>query len=173
MSGRGRPIVKHPDPRLVQKNDEVEIGKESSYIIRQLMHSMSNVRWGKAVGMAAPQIGINKRLFIVLFDFDHIHENDGKWGPQAFINPRIVEASKFRKKQEGCYSLEANRFDYEAKRPDKLTIEYQDVFGEMHREQFTGRMAQIVHHEYEHLEGRICAQPAKKKAKVGGAKETD
>lgn len=172
MSGRGLKILKYPDPRLKEPTTDVEPGsKEAAYIVKQLLHSMSNVKWGKALGMAAPQLGIPKRVFVVLFDYDHIQENGGKLGPQAFLNPRIVSASKFVQQEEGCYSLEAQKFDYKVKRPQSVVLEYQDVFGAKLREQFTGRMAGIIAHEYDHIEGRTCVdlekqKPAKKNAKT-------
>lgn len=161
MSGRGLKILKYPDPRLKQPNKQAvfnEQGRseEADYAIKQLFHAIRNVRWGKPVGMAAPQIGINLQLFVVK--------------GEAFVNPRIVKAEKFSDTEEGCYSLEAQKFDYSARRPSRLTLEYQDIGGHKHSETFSGKMAQIIHHEYDHLEGRVCAEVKNKKEKNIDAK---
>jgi peptide deformylase len=144
-------VLRYPAPELTTSSTDVEIGKEADRIIKQLFNAASLLKWGHVKGLAAPQIGINKKVFVIFWNL----MDDGS-GAQAYLNPRIVEASKFNKTAEGCYSLETNRFDYEVKRPSKLTLEWQDVQGNTHRDTFTEGKAQAIAHEYDHLEG-ICA----------------
>jgi len=175
-SGPIRPL-KYPHPQLERTAEDIDPeSKDAQYIIKQLIHTMATRTWGGVAGMAAPQIGYSKRIFVVQM-YGPFHPKLGRRitnGPKAFINPRIIEASYFFTAYEGCFSLEANKFDYEVKRPKKLTLEYQDINGETHREDFNGHAAQVIAHEYDHLEGRLCHsyEGGKRKTAPGGKKPT-
>jgi len=160
--------IKYPAAILKKEAESIDpTSKDAEYVIKQLMHTMSTRKWGGVAGMAAPQIGFSVKIFMV----QHYGQFAPKLGrrvtdgPRAYINPRIVESSDFYKAYEGCFSLEANKFDYEVERPKKLVLEYQDTEGAWHRDAFEGHFAQVIAHEYDHLEGRVCATAPKPKKK--------
>lgn len=104
------------------------------------------------VGLAAPQVGRNLRLFVI--DGSAMDDDDPSMADFkiAFLNARIVsregEPWVFN---EGCLSLPNIREDIS--RPEKITIEYYDEDFKFHREEFGGLKARIIQHEYDHLEG--------------------
>jgi len=104
------------------------------------------------VGLAAPQVGISIRLFVIdatpLAD-----ENPELEGfKRVFINAQIAERSKdLVLYSEGCLSIPNLREDVE--RPDSIVIKYQDEDFKFHEERFEGIAARIIQHEYDHLDG--------------------
>ena len=105
-------------------------------------------------GLAAPQIGLSKRLFVVdgteLVD-EYPECKDFK---QAFINPEIVEESEETSVySEGCLSLPG--ISENVVRPKTITIRYQDEDFNEHEETLTDFKARIVLHEYDHLEAHV------------------
>lgn len=144
-------ILKYPHPTLLEPAESAHDAKEIQSTIKRLFHAQSLSKWGHMVGLAAPQVGIKLKIFVI---FWNISEH-GK-GAEVFINPRVIKASKFFDAEEGCYSLEAQRYDYKVRRPAKLFLEWEDVDGEKHRKEFTNKAAQAIHHEMEHLEGKLC-----------------
>lgn len=131
-------IIVHPDPclRLVSTNAS---RREALMIILRLKREINNITWGNVVGLAAPQIGINKRVFIA--------EN------KMYINPLIVISSgRYLHYREGCYSLGKDTF-YDVKRTEHIFMKWVDMFGIPHKNDFYGKTAEIIQHEYDHLEG--------------------
>ena len=105
-------------------------------------------------GLAAPQIGLSKRLFIV--DGSELGEDYPECVNfrQAFINPEIIEESEDQVSySEGCLSLPG--ISENVVRPKTITIRYQDTDFQWHEETFTDFKARIVQHEYDHLEGHV------------------
>ncbi len=105
------------------------------------------------VGLAAPQLGINKRIVIAAVgevDFD------GKTAAlEAFINPVIIWSSEEANRDyEGCYSLPRNMFGV-VKRADKVKMVFYDREGLSHTKVFEGFAARVLQHETDHLEGRV------------------
>ncbi|MCB8999439.1 MAG: peptide deformylase [Bacteroidales bacterium] len=128
--------------------------------LKQLIEDMfETMRFSEGVGLAAPQIGLSARLFVVDatgsgkeeegFDEDDEDLSDFK---KVFINPRITkywgEAWTFN---EGCLSIPNLREDVD--RPERVRIEYYDEDFNFHDEEFDGVRARIIQHEYDHLEG--------------------
>lgn len=106
------------------------------------------------VGLAAPQIGRNIRLFIV---------DCSPWGEEeeacrdyrrAFINPEIYAASEETGLfNEGCLSLPG--LYEEVRRPVAIRMRYLDEHFAEHDEEFDGLRARVIQHEYDHLEGKV------------------
>ena len=113
----------------------------------------------QGVGLAAPQIGESKRLFIVdTYPFSDnedlsIEERNFLRGfKKVFINPKILsETGKEIVFNEGCLSIPGIRED--VKRKDSITIKFQDLNGKLINESFTGIAARVIQHEYDHIEG--------------------
>ena len=95
------------------------------------------------VGLAAPQVGVNQRFFIVSLP-------DGT--KQEFINPEItgfsVETNPY---EEGCLSVPGVYHDVE--RPSKVIVTAKDKTGKEFTLKANGLMARVIQHEYDHLEG--------------------
>lgn len=137
-------IVKYPDPILLKRAEEVDLD-EARQIMIQISYEILAQYWGKVAGLAAPQIGISKRVF----------QAQGKW----YINPEIIKIGQVSPGyQEGCYSLEENKFDYSTKRASWLILRWTTELGHKKEQRFQGLAAQVIQHEYDHLEGRLCHQ---------------
>lgn len=140
-------IVKYPDLILLRKSEPVAINKELRRFIDEMYQFMRNdLKWGDPVGLAAPQVGRNIRMFVAL--------------DNTYINPEltpIVDAGT-EVHEEGCYSLEENRFDYKVERYKEIHLRWQDKKGRWHKQRFKGFPAQVIQHEYDHIEGRLCNQ---------------
>lgn len=101
------------------------------------------------VALAAPQVGILKRIFVVSPD---AYEQEAKWKPLVFINPRLTKTSKkMEERQEGCLSV---RWVYgKTKRHVSATVEAHDELGNKFSFGATGLVAHIFQHEIDHLDG--------------------
>ncbi len=98
------------------------------------------------IGLAAPQVGILKRFFVV------DTRNSGE--KLAFINPEIVEMShEIGSYEEGCLSIPGMYFNID--RPLEVTIQAQDVKGKSFTLKATGLLARVIQHEYDHLQGTL------------------
>jgi peptide deformylase len=110
-----------------------------------------------AVAIAAPQIGVSKRLFIIE---DQSKDRDGLPSLIA-INPKIVKTSKKTHiVGEGCLSLPD--FYGEVKRHTNVTMRAQDENGVTYERGAGGLLAQIIQHEYDHLDGILFTDRAEK-----------
>lgn len=134
-------LLKYPDPILSMKCLEVPAFDEhlSHFCTQMFLFMKNNLKWGRPVGLAAPQVGQPIRVFIA--------EN------VLYINPEITWITKAPPTicKEGCYSLEDSRYDYEAKRFASIRMKWQDEKGEWHDGRFNGYHAQVIQHEMDHL----------------------
>lgn len=151
------PIVAYGDPVL--RKETVEITKdypEFSEILKNMYETMYGAR---GVGLAAPQVGMALRLFIVdatpFSDDDELSEEERETlsnFKKTFINPIIVEEEGDEWAfNEGCLSIPDVREDV-FRQPD-IVIEYEDEDFKRHTEKYTGIAARIIQHEYDHIEG--------------------
>ncbi len=129
------------------------------------------------VGLAAPQINRDIRLFVV--DSTQIFENqeaedkgvyaDEPGIKQVFINAKIVEFDGDDwQYNEGCLSIPKIRED--VMRPEEVVMEYLDEHFEKHTKKFVGITARVIQHEYDHLEGKLFIdylKPLRKKMLQG------
>lgn len=124
--------------------------------LRQALHSYS-VDGFTAVAIAAPQIGVSKRIFLVE---DQSKDRDALPSFVA-INPQIVKMSKkTREAGEGCLSIP----DYYGlvKRSTNVTLRAQDEEGKWFKRGAGTVLAQIIQHEYDHLDGILFTERATK-----------
>ena len=145
-------------PKIVQDPHDVlrdvantvlpsEFGTDKLRDIVQSMHdSLATQKDG--VALAAPQIGISKRIFVVAESAFHTYMGQ----PLVYINPVITGASKEKIwVEEGCLSV---RWMYgKAHRHAKATVKAQNVNGNTFTQKGSGLLAQIFQHEIDHLEG--------------------
>ena len=116
-------------------------------LIADMFETMYNA---SGVGLAAPQVGLGVRLFIV--DAEPMDEELLKGFKKVFINPEILEQDGDPwPYSEGCLSLPGLHED--VIRPARVRIRYQDENFEQHEETFEGLGARVIQHEYDHIEG--------------------
>jgi peptide deformylase len=121
--------------------------KELQETIQHMKDTLAKEEDG--VALAAPQVGISKRMFVVS---PLAYREDAKWKPLVFINPRIVKASKKMKSvQEGCLYV---RWIYgTTERAVSVTVEAKDENGVTFTFGASDLLAHIFQHEIDHLDG--------------------
>ncbi|MBP5290721.1 MAG: peptide deformylase [Paludibacteraceae bacterium] len=105
-------------------------------------------------GLAAPQVGLGLRLFIV--DGTELKEEYPECAnfKQAFINPEVLEESEEKVTySEGCLSLPG--ISENVIRPKSVKVRYYDEDWQLHEEELTGFNARIFEHEFDHLQGNV------------------
>lgn len=100
------------------------------------------------VGLAAPQVGVSKRMFVV--DFYWAQDGINK-KPRVFINPEITFSEGAITHEEGCLSV-PDVFE-RVKRPNHIKVKAQDLDGNFFEEEYTEFPAVVLQHEYDHLNG--------------------
>jgi peptide deformylase len=129
------------DPCLRKKSEPIdEVGAGERILIKAMIETMYE---SKGVGLAAPQIGINKQLFVA----------DIGEGPFAVINPKITRKSGSESLEEGCLCLPG--LVVNVKRPKIIDVQYTDENNHPHQRQLTGMMARVFQHENDHLIGKL------------------
>src|SRR6056297_2362232 len=144
------PITVYGDPLLRKKAKEIAKDFEGlNEIIENMWETMYE---SDGVGLAAPQVGLSIRLFLVDASSAADEEPELKDFKKVFINPEIIKKSGEEwVMNEGCLSLPEIRED--VSRPDRVRIRYLDEFFNPHEEEFQGFPGRIIQHEYDHLEG--------------------
>lgn len=145
-------IVKLGDPRLYEVCEPVQ--KEELPLVKDwvkdLHEAMEDIRkvYGFGRGIAAPQLGIMKRLFYLNLE-----------KPYIIINPQIVQPSdEIFELWDDCMSF-PNLF-VKVKRHQSLTLEYLDENWEKQSWTVEGAISELVQHEYDHLNGVLCTMRA-------------
>lgn len=138
-------LVYYPDPILLKTAKPLERidadVRERAGEMFELMYSESGV------GLAAPQVGWAVRLFV----FNCLGQDD-RSGERVFINPRIIDKGEdFISEEEGCLSIPEVKG--KVSRPDAIIAEFQDLSGELLREEFHELEARVFQHEFDHLNG--------------------
>lgn len=138
-------VYEYPDPVLKKKAVKVETVDDD---LRRFLDDMLETMYeSEGVGLAAPQVGVSKRIVVI----DAAHD-DEEAQPLYLVNPEIVWRSEEKKIcEEGCLSVPEMRAEVE--RPDSVKITYLDYNGkecEMLAEDF---LAVVVQHELDHLDG--------------------
>lgn len=153
------PIYAYGQPVLKRKAIAIEKDyPDFDNLLKNMWETMYNAN---GVGLAAPQIGMSIRVFLI--DTVQLNEKDAK-NPKgfkkAFINAEMVEETgKPWEYEEGCLSIPDVRGD--VSRPEQITIRYQDENFETHTETFSGMDARVIQHEYDHIEGKLFTEKLK------------
>jgi len=139
-----REILKYPDPRLREIAEPVEHVDDE---IRALVEDMAETMYAApGVGLAATQIGVNKRLFVI----DVAGENEPSQ-LRVFINPEILELDGVQMWNEGCLSFPG--VSEEIKRAERVKVRALGVDGQPFVLEADGLLAVAVQHENDHLNG--------------------
>lgn len=146
------PIVIYGSPVLRQKSENIAADYPD---LKKLVEDMfATLTDAEGVGLAAPQIGKNIRLFIV--DCTPWGEDNPELAEykKVFINAEIYERSaETGLFNEGCLSLPGLHED--VRRPLKIRMRYLDENFTEHDEEFEGLPARVIQHEYDHIEGEV------------------
>ena len=144
------PIVLYNDPILRDKSVAIE---SDSKKLQKLIDDMFDTMYeASGVGLAAPQVGQNIRLFVVDADVMVEDTDEKAYGPLTLINPEIVSRGvDLIEFEEGCLSLPDLR--EKVVRPDKITVKFLDRSFVQHEMQFDGWMSRVFQHELDHLDG--------------------
>jgi len=142
------PIVAYGDPVL--RKVCVSIDETYPDLDKLISNMFETMYSASGVGLAAPQIGLPIRLFIV----DTGADEEEKSYKKVFINAKIVEETgepwAFT---EGCLSIPDIRED--VMRKPNIRIQYYDENWQFHEDEITGMPARVVQHEYDHIEGKL------------------
>lgn len=142
-------ILDAKSPSLREKSKEVKrIDKRIKKLITDMKETLEIQTDPEGVGLAAPQVGKNLRLFLMKPKDDIV----------VVINPKVISKKKSeqsepvdKKIMEGCLSLP--HFYGPLDRDPEITIEFQDIKGNVNKRTFKGFEAQVVQHEIDHLNG--------------------
>jgi len=139
------PIFTYGENILREKAKDVDLHDEGlSSLIADMFETMDNAR---GAGLAAPQIGVSKRIFIVEEEI-----RPGELFKGVFINPKIsFSSSHTNSLTEGCLSFPG--ISASVVRPYSIHLEWYDENKKFHSENFGDIEARIIQHEYDHLEG--------------------
>ncbi|WP_033070112.1 peptide deformylase [Thalassospira australica] len=140
-----REILIVPDPRLKKECAPVEkVDDEIKTLLDDMLETMYAA---PGIGLAAPQIGVMKRVVVM-----DVSDDKDKPEPLKLINPEIIwESEETSVYQEGCLSIPEQYADVE--RPAEVGMRYMDENGETHEIEADGLLATCIQHEIDHLDG--------------------
>ncbi|PRD53703.1 peptide deformylase [Sphingobacterium gobiense] len=152
------PIVAYGDPILRKKAEEID---EDYPNLKELISDMFETMYAaRGVGLAAPQVGLPIRLFVIDASPFAEDDEDGEGDPalkdfkKVLINPIIIEEKGEKWGfNEGCLSIPDINED--VIRPSQVVINYLDEDFEEHEVELSGLAARVVQHEYDHIEGKL------------------
>lgn len=137
-----------PDPTLNAVCEAIQDGEKEQMV--SIAHNMLEQMYTTGgCGLAAPQIGLLKRLVVVDCEQD---EEKGIYDPKILINPEIIEHSNDKVSlYEGCLSIPGVQVKIE--RSNEIVFKYENENGEIITEHANGLLARCVQHECDHLDG--------------------
>lgn len=141
---------------IVREGDEIlrkrcrEVGEVNDRIRMILDDMVETMRDSMGVGLAAPQVGIMRRMFVAEPEPERVY---------YFINPEITMEEGSVEDEEGCLSVPG--FAGLVDRPERITIKGLDRDGNPQEHTFEGFDARVICHEYDHLEGILYVDKAK------------
>ncbi|WP_185872885.1 peptide deformylase [Blattabacterium cuenoti] len=145
------PLVFYGNPILRTKCIEIDISSrlEIDNLVKNMFETIIEV---KGIGLAAPQIGKNIRLFIVKIPL--LNNNIIHYYSEVFINAKIIKlkGKKYNFK-EGCLSIPG--IVECVKRKSEIIIEYYNKNWNKKKKILNGLFARVIQHEYDHIEGKL------------------
>ena len=128
--------------------------------LKKLSERMIKIMYeAPGVGLAAPQIGINKNIFVF----------DAGEGPNVAVNPKKIEVEGSAVFLEGCLSLPG--YYWEIERPEYSKIYCQDINGEDITYEGEDLMGRVLQHEYDHLKGKLLLSSLSRKERKEAIKK--
>jgi len=147
------------DPLLQARATEVAVSDITSHEVQEIIDRMfaiatnerNDLKTGAMVGLAAPQIGVSKRIILVDVGFDCEKKAIGEL--KAYINPCIIwTSSELQREMEGCYSVDKRVIGH-VTRPKQIKVVAYDRAANLIEVEYSGVAATIFQHEIDHLEG--------------------
>ena len=140
-------ILSIPDPRLRRVCSPVQNFDDKLKILSDNM--IETMYAAPGIGLAAPQIGILKRVLVMDCD-----KTEGVYSPKVLINPKIIWKSENEQPyEEGCLSIPETYA--EVHRPEKVKVSYKTIYGEECEDLFSDLWSTCVQHEIDHLNGKL------------------
>ncbi len=148
-------VVQYPHPVLRKRAEEVTIfDDELRSFCERMFVCMENA---KGIGLAAPQVGVSKRIFVTDYVADPEQREAGHTDRRIWINPRIESPTGHTVYEEGCLSFPGMYAKVE--RPSRLDFIFQNEWGVEQRISLDAEsgdfLAIVVQHELDHLEGKV------------------
>jgi peptide deformylase len=141
-----RPILKYGDSTLQQKASDVPaITRDIERLIDDMIDTMYAA---PGVGLAAPQIGVPFRIFVIDVSIGRDPES-----LIIMVNPEFVSRDGMQLEEEGCLSVPG--FEATVVRPMHAVVKGLDRNGSEHQREGTGLLARAFQHEMDHLDGRL------------------
>ena len=143
-----RKILTEPDPILRKKCEPFEkVDEETKKLMDDMLETMYDA---PGIGLAAPQIGVLERLIVM----DCAKKEGEEPEPIIMVNPLITASSDEKNVyEEGCLSIPEHFA--EITRPEFVQVEWVDLDGKQHSEEFNGLKSICVQHEIDHLNGKL------------------
>ncbi len=135
-------IIHYPDPRLKKRSQPVEQFNDDLKALAARMFEL--MREHRGVGLAAPQVGINIRMFVM----NHSGQPEDD---RAYVNPELYDAAEEEEGEEGCLSIPG--ITAEVLRHRVIRLKAQDLDGNPVERVESGYIARIWQHETDHLNG--------------------
>ena len=135
-------VIFYPDPRLKRVSKPVELFDDALADLATRMLQL--MREHRGVGLAAPQVGRNIRLFVM-------NATQQPGDDRVYVNPELIDPTGSETAEEGCLSLPGINCDLE--RNQTVILRAQDLKGNPLEERATGYLARIWQHEIDHLNG--------------------
>jgi peptide deformylase len=146
-------IVQLGNPILRDKAEFVE-NVDAPQIQELVDNLLITVKQANGVGIAAPQVGVSNRIFIVASRPNPRYPHAPEMEPTAMINPKILARSNETVKGwEGCLCIPGIRGS--VPRDRAIEVEYTDRYGKLHKQELTDFVARIFQHELDHLDGIV------------------
>jgi|1_EtaG_2_1085319.scaffolds.fasta_scaffold19942_5 peptide deformylase len=143
-------ILMWPEVSLSRKSHNVE--KITDDVMSLVSDMTDTMRASNGLGLAAPQIGVNKKIFVLDMEkMSLMEEVEYDDDVLAVINPKIVDGFGEITIQEGCLSIPGEMFFVQ--RAPFITVEYQDVTGQINTLSASGIVSIAIQHEIDHLDG--------------------
>ena len=152
-------IIDYPDPRLRKASSAVKSIDASLKALAERMLQL--MREHRGVGLAAPQVGVNIRLFVMN------HSGDPK-DDRVFVNPELTEAEGAEEAEEGCLSLPG--INARIVRDKTIRLRATDLEGNLIDQVESGYIARIWQHEFDHLNGTLIIDRMGSVAKMAAKK---
>lgn len=151
------------DPILEEEAENIDIDKIDNEVLEIIEDLKTTLEFGTGLGIAAPQIGISKRIIVVGAKLENIKYNNAVEIPiTAMINPSWIKLSDETDTQyEGCMSVPSIRGKVE--RYKKIRLTYYTESGEKIEKEIDNFFARLIQHECDHLDGIVFLEKVTEK----------
>ncbi len=143
-------VLQYPHPFLKTNAEPVD---KFDNMLKKAVEDMIETMYNKiGVGLAATQVGIGKRLFVMDVNYNR-EDPESKKESVVVINPEIVEGNGEETREEGCLSVP--EFRAEVKRHSEVTIQFFDLHEQPQQIEANGLLSICIQHELDHLNGKL------------------